>query len=106
MTHAFPTRRSSELIEQGREATYWGSLDQMLARMDIVSINCPRTPATYHLLSARRLALMKRDAIVVNTSRGEVIDETALTRMLQRSEELRVGKECVSTCRARWSPYP
>jgi glyoxylate reductase len=64
------------------EATYWESLDAMLARMDIVSINCPRTPATYHLLSARRLKLLRPTAILVNTSRGEVIDEEALTRLL------------------------
>ena len=62
-------------IEEELEATYWESLDQMLARMDIVSINCPHTPATYHLLSARRLKLLKREAIIVNTARGEVIDE-------------------------------
>src|SRR5688500_1919692 len=68
------------------EATYWDSLDQMLARMDIVSINCPHTPATYHLLSARRLKLLRPHCYIVNTSRGEVIDEGALTRMLQKGE--------------------
>ena len=67
-------------------ATYWESLDQMLARMDIVSINCPHTPATYHLLSARRLKLLQPHAIVVNTARGEVIDEGALANMLARGE--------------------
>ncbi len=69
-------------IEAELEATYWESLDQMLARMDIISINCPHTPATYHLLSARRLKLMPSDSYIVNTSRGEVVDENALTRML------------------------
>jgi glyoxylate reductase len=64
------------------EATYWDSLDQMLSRVDIVSVNCPHTPATYHLLSARRLKLMKRDAILINTARGEIIDEDALVRLL------------------------
>src|ERR1051325_8837644 len=73
-------------IEQELEATYWDSLDQMLARMDIISINCPHTPATYHLLSARRLALMKASAYVVNTARGEVIDENALARMIENNE--------------------
>jgi glyoxylate reductase len=73
-------------IEQDLEATYWDSLDQMLARMDIVSVNCPHTPATYHLLSARRLKLMKPTAYVVNTSRGEVIDENCLAQMLERGE--------------------
>ena len=70
-------------IEHELEATYWESLDQMLARMDIVSVNCPHTPATYHLLSARRLKLLKPSAYVVNTARGEVIDENALARMLE-----------------------
>jgi glyoxylate reductase len=70
-------------IERELEATYWESLDQMLARMDIVSINCPHTPATYHLLSARRLKMMKPSAYIVNTSRGEVIDENTLARMLE-----------------------
>jgi glyoxylate reductase len=73
-------------VEEELEATYWESLDQMLARMDIVSVNCPHTPATYHLLSARRLKLMKKEAIIVNTARGEVIDENALARMLEAGE--------------------
>jgi len=73
-------------IERELEATYWESLDQMLARMDIVSVNCPHTPATYHLLSARRLKMMKPSAYIVNTARGEVIDENALARMLSSSE--------------------
>lgn len=76
----------SPRIEQELDATYWDSLDQMLARMDVVSVNCPHTPATYHLLSARRLKLLKPDAIVVNTARGEVIDEGALANMLARGE--------------------
>ena len=58
----------------------------MLARMDIVSVICPHTPATYHLLSARRLKLMKPDAIIVNTARGEIIDETALARLLEAGD--------------------
>jgi len=73
-------------IAEELDATYWESLDQMLARMDIVSVNCPHTPATYHLLSARRLKLMRKDAIIVNTARGEVNDENALARMLEAGE--------------------
>ncbi len=73
-------------IENELEATYWESLDQMLARMDIISVNCPHTPATFHLLSARRLKLLHPHAYVVNTSRGEVIDENALTRMLRSGD--------------------
>jgi glyoxylate reductase len=84
--HYHNRRRVSPHVETELEATYWESLDQMLARMDIVSVNCPHTPATYHLLSARRLALLKPHAFVVNTARGEVIDESALARMLEKKE--------------------
>lgn len=84
--HYHNRRRLDARIEEALDATYWDSLDQMLARMDIVSVNCPHTPATYHLLSARRLKLMKPDAILVNTARGEIVDETALARMLEAGE--------------------
>jgi glyoxylate reductase len=73
-------------IENELEATYWESLDQMLVRMDIISVNCPHTPATYHLLSARRLKLLRHDAYIVNTARGEVIDENTLARMIEAGE--------------------
>jgi glyoxylate reductase len=81
--HYHNRRHVPPKIEAELEATYWESLDQMLARMDIVSVNCPHTPATYHLLSARRLKLMKADAILVNTARGEIIDEGALTKLIE-----------------------
>jgi glyoxylate reductase len=84
--HYHNRRRVPEQLENELEATYWDSLDQMVARMDIISVNCPHTPATFHLLSARRLKLLRPDAIVVNTSRGEVIDEAALARMLRSRE--------------------
>jgi glyoxylate reductase len=84
--HYHNRRRVAPKIEAELEATYWESLDQMLARMDIISVNCPHTPATYHLLSARRLKLLRPDAYVVNTARGEVIDENALTRMIEAGE--------------------
>jgi len=73
-------------VEEELQATWWESLDQMVARVDVLSINCPHTPSTFHLLNARRLKLMKPDAVIVNTSRGEVIDENALTRMLRAGE--------------------
>ncbi len=76
----------SKQIEEELEATYWESLDQMLVRMDIVSVNCPHTPATFHLLSARRLKLLKPTAYIVNTARGEVIDENALARQLESGD--------------------
>src|SRR3546814_14212285 len=84
--HYHNRRRVHPSLEEELEATYWESLDQMLSRMDIISINCPHTPATFHLLSARRLKLLREAAYIWN-----------------RSEERRVGKECVSTCKSRWS---
>jgi glyoxylate reductase len=84
--HYHNRRRLRPEIEDELEATYWESLDQMVARMDIISVNCPHTPATFHLMNARRLKLMKPNAVIVNTSRGEVVDENALTRMLRAGE--------------------
>jgi glyoxylate reductase len=84
--HYHNRRRVSPAIEAELGATFFESLDQMLARVDIVSVNCPHTPATYHLLSARRLKMLRPQAIVINTARGEIIDENALTRMLEANE--------------------
>src|ERR1700756_3208892 len=84
--HYHNRRRVPPKVEEELEATYWESLDQMLARMDIISVNCPHTPATYHLLSARRLKLLRPEAYVVNTARGKVIDENALARMIEAGE--------------------
>ncbi len=84
--HYHNRRRVDPRIEEELDATYWDSLDQMLARMDIVTVHCPHTPGTYHLLSARRLKIMKPDAILVNTARGEIVDEVALTKMLDAGE--------------------
>jgi len=84
--HYHNRRRLHREIEADLEATYWESLDQMVSRVDVLSINCPHTPSTFHLLNARRLKLMKPSAVIVNTSRGEVIDENALTRMLRSGD--------------------
>jgi glyoxylate reductase len=84
--HYHNRRRLSAAFEEELEATYHQSLDQMLARMDIVTIHCPHTPATFHLLSARRLKLLQPHAYIVNTARGEVIDEMALIRLLKNKE--------------------
>ncbi len=84
--HYHNRRRVHPSVEEELEATYWESLDQMLSRMDIISVNCPHTPATFHLLSARRLKLLREEAYIVNTSRGEVVDENALTRALEAGE--------------------
>jgi glyoxylate reductase len=84
--HYHNRRRVAARIEEELGATYWESLDQMLARMDIISVNCPHTPATYHLLSARRLKLIRPEAYIVNTARGEVIDENALIKLIGAGE--------------------
>ncbi len=84
--HYHNRKRLRPEIEEELGATYWESLDQMVSRVDILSINCPHTPSTFHLMNARRLKLMKPTAVIVNTSRGEVIDENALTRMLRTGE--------------------
>ncbi|WP_417249563.1 2-hydroxyacid dehydrogenase [Celeribacter sp.] len=84
--HYHNRTRLHPVIEEEHGATWWDSLDQMLARVDVLSINCPHTPATFHLINERRLKLMKPTAVLVNTSRGEVIDENALTRALRAGE--------------------
>lgn len=84
--HYHNRKRLRPELEAELEATYWESLDQMVTRMDIISVNCPHTPSTFHLMNARRLKLMKPTAVIVNTSRGEVIDENALTRGLRAGE--------------------
>lgn len=81
--HYHNRRPTARRIEEEVGATYWDSLDRMLARMDIISIHCPHTPSTFHLLSARRLKLMKPDAILVNTARGEIVDGDALAECLE-----------------------
>jgi glyoxylate reductase len=89
--HYHNRKRVRPEVERDLEATWWESLDQMVSRVDVLSINCPHTPSTFHLMNARRLKLMKPSAVIVNTSRGEVIDENALTRMLRAGEILGAG---------------
>ena len=84
--HYHNRRRVHPDLETELEATYHESLDQMLARMDVITVHCPHTPATFHLLSARRLKLLRPHAYIVNTARGEIIDELALIRMLRAKE--------------------
>ena len=80
--HYHNRHRVDPRTEEALEATYWDSLDQMLARMDIISVNCPSTPASFHLLSARRLELIQPSAYIVNTARGDIIDEAALIKLI------------------------
>ena len=84
--HYHNRRPVAPMIADELGATYWESLDQMLARMDIISVNCPHTPATYHLLSARRLKLIRKEAYIVNTARGEVIDEDTLIKLIEAGD--------------------
>ena len=84
--HYHNRKRLRPEVEAALGATYWDSLDQMVSRVDVLSVNCPHTPSSFHLMNARRLKLMKPSAVIVNTSRGEVIDENALTRMLRAGE--------------------
>lgn len=81
--HYHNRNRVSPAVEEELESTYWDSLDQMLARTDIISVNCPHTPATYHLISARRIALMQPNTVIINTARGEIIDEEAMVKALE-----------------------
>lgn len=89
--HYHNRNRVSEAIENELEATYWESLDQMLAHMDIVSVNCPHTPATFHLISKRRLQLLNQDSYIVNTARGEVLDQEALIQLLENGAIMGAG---------------
>ena len=84
--HYHNRQKVSQQVEEELEATYWESLDQMLTRMDIISINCPHTPATFHLLSARRIALMQANTVVINTARGDLIDEEAMISALEQGK--------------------
>ncbi|WP_334176177.1 D-glycerate dehydrogenase [Pseudoxanthobacter sp.] len=95
--HYHNRRRLGEEVEAGLEATYWQSLDQMLARMDVVSIHCPRTPATYHLVSGRRLKLMRPGSYIVNTARGDIVDEATLISLIESGAIAGAGLDVYET---------
>jgi glyoxylate reductase len=84
--HYHDRRRLRPDAEDALGLTFWESLDQMLARVDVLTVHVPSTPATFHLLSARRLQLMKPSAYLINTARGDIVDEDALTRMLLKGQ--------------------
>jgi len=86
LIHYHNRNRLPEVIEEAHDATYWKDLDQMLPKMDIISINCPSTPETFHLLSKERLSALQSHAYIINTSRGKVIDEDALADKLKDGE--------------------
>ena len=80
--HYHNRNRLPNAIEEAHEATYWENLDQMLSKMDIISVNCPSTTETFHLLSRERLKTLQSHSYIINTSRGKVIDEEALAELL------------------------
>ncbi|MFZ3034905.1 MAG: D-glycerate dehydrogenase [Parvibaculum sp.] len=84
--HYHNRKPANAVIEKELEATYWENLNDMLPKVDIISVNCPHTPTTFHLMDTARLKLMRSDAYIVNTARGEVIDENALIRALEAGE--------------------
>ena len=95
--HYHNRRRLRPELEAEVEATYWESLDQMLARMDVISVHCPHTPATFHLLSERRLKLLKPTSYIINLARGEILDEDALVRMLEEGKLAGAGLDVLDT---------
>ena len=69
-------------IEDSLEATWWQNLDQMISRMDIISINCPHTDQTHHMIGEKQLNLFQKHSYLVNAARGEIVDERKLTDLL------------------------
>ena len=81
-------QRLPEAFERMVGASYEPGIDTLVRESDIVTLHCPATPETHHLMDARRIALMKPEAYLVNTARGDVVDEEALIKALQ---EGRIG---------------
>lgn len=82
--HYHNRRRVPAGIEEALGATYYDDLDAMLGAVDIVSLNCPHTPLTHNLMNEDRIAKMKPGSFIVNTARGELIDDAALAMALAR----------------------
>ncbi|MBL4639124.1 MAG: D-glycerate dehydrogenase [Kordiimonadaceae bacterium] len=81
--HYHNRTRLPEQVETELEVTYWEDLDQMLTRMDFVSVNCPLTDETKHLMNRDRLKKMQPHAVLINTARGEIVDEEALADLIE-----------------------
>ena len=86
--HYHNRNRLNPGLEEELGATWWDSLEAMLPRVDVLSLNAPSTDQTHHLISAERLALMKPDAVLINTARGGVLDEDAL---FEAASSVRLG---------------
>jgi glyoxylate reductase len=74
--------RVAEAVERELGGARFMSLDELLSSADVVTIHCPMTPETHHLIDAARLAQMRRTAFLVNTARGPIVDELALAAAL------------------------
>jgi glycerate dehydrogenase len=78
------------------DATKFVDLDRLFSESDVVSLHCPLTPETKHLVNAERLAKMKRSAFLLNTSRGPLIDEVALAHALNTGRIAGAGLDVLS----------
>ena len=94
--HYHNRKRLPSLMEEEYDATYWKNLDEMIPRMDIISVNCPLTNATKGLLSSQRLKLMTKDSYLINSSRSEIVDEKALAYMLKEKKIAGAGLDVFS----------
>ncbi|WP_420382519.1 2-hydroxyacid dehydrogenase [Novosphingobium sp.] len=74
--------RLPDALEMMLGARYEPDLDTLLASADILTLHCPATPDTHHLIDARRIALMKPGAFVINTARGKIVEEEAMIAAL------------------------
>ena len=81
--HYYNRQQINEDLEKSLCATYCASLDLMITQMNIISLNCSSTPDTHHIMSRRRIGLMQKNAYLINTTRGDVVDEDALIEALE-----------------------
>ncbi|KAK7206771.1 D-isomer specific 2-hydroxyacid dehydrogenase [Myxozyma melibiosi] len=84
-------------VEEKLGAKYYSSLDELLKKCDVLSINCPLTPETKNMISDREFALMKDGSYFVNTARGAIVDEEALIRALESGKISRAGLDVFAT---------
>lgn len=82
--HYHNRRALPESVERESGATHWPALDEMLRSVDILSLNCPATRETRNLIDERRLGLLKPEAYIINTARGDIVDQDALIEALER----------------------
>ncbi|WP_243457197.1 2-hydroxyacid dehydrogenase [Parasphingorhabdus cellanae] len=79
-------RQLPPAVEESLNASYVDDLDELIQTCDIITIHCPRTPETHELINAGRIAMMKPSTYLINTARGDLIDENALIEALQQEK--------------------